>query len=76
MYYAKKEEVPLTFVRLFKINLAVSCGMVLINFLFLAIGGLMISSIQESMLVFLFNLAAASLLSGVCAYFFVKVWGK
>ncbi len=76
MYYAKKREVPLTFARLFKINLAVSFGMVVINFLFLAIGVLMISSIKEGILVFLFNLGVALLISGVCAYLFVKIWGN
>lgn len=77
MYYAKKKgEAPLTFAGLFKINLAVSCGMVIINFLFLTVGGLIISSIQESILVFLFNLVVASILSGVCAYLFVKLFFK
>jgi hypothetical protein len=77
MYFLKKNvKTPISFARLFKLNLTISYCMVIINFLFLIICRLMISSIQEGALSFLFNLAIASLLSAISAYIFVKSIGK
>jgi len=77
MYYANKKAVaPSTFASLFKLNLFVSYSMVLVDFLLLVIGRMMISGVREGVLVFLFNLAVATILSGVCAYLYNKIIGK
>jgi hypothetical protein len=77
MNFAKrKNKNVLTFAELFKICLTVTWGITFINFMFLIVDKLIVSSIQEFCLVFILNLLIGILFSTFSAYVFIKIFEK